>query len=266
LAGEPATLAAMTDGLGDAAFLVQAAVAFGGGIVSFVSPCVLPLLPGYLAMMSGYSTADIAAGEVSTRRMLGTIGLFVAGFTAVFAALGATATSLSRLISRNLPMITRVAGLVIIVAGLLIVAMALSNRGPIAALSRERRFEVRPSRLGRWAPPVMGMAFAFGWTPCIGPILTVVLATASSQATVGRGIALLVAYSLGLAVPFLAAGLGLMKLFARLRRWLKPINIASGIALAAFGVVMVTGNLSSWASSLANFFNDVPFLRNFAGV
>ena len=154
----------------------------------------------------------------------------------------------------------------IILAGLLMVAMALSNRGPLAALNRERRFDVRPSRLGKWAPPVMGMAFAFGWTPCIGPILTVVLATASSQDTVGRGIGLLVAYSLGLAVPFLIAGLGVMKLFGRLKRWLKPINIASGLALAGFGLVMVTGNLSVWSSQLARFFIDVPFLRDLASV
>lgn len=253
-------------GLGESTFLLQALVAFGGGIISFVSPCVLPLLPGYLAMMSGYSTTDIAEGNVSTPKMLRTIGMFVAGFTLVFAALGATATSLSRVISRNLPDITRVAGFVIILAGLLMVAMALSNRGPLAALNRERRFDVRPSRLGKWAPPVMGMAFAFGWTPCIGPILTVVLATASSQDTVGRGIGLLVAYSLGLAVPFLIAGLGVMKLFGRLKRWLKPINIASGLALAGFGVVMVTGNLSVWSSHLARFFIDVPFLRDLASV
>lgn len=256
----------MTEGLGESAFLLQALIAFGGGIISFVSPCVLPLLPGYLAMMSGYSTTDIAEGNVSTGRMVRTIGMFVAGFTVVFAALGATATSLSQLISRNLPEITRIAGFVIIVAGLLMVAMAVSNRGPLAALNRERRFDVRPSRLGKWAPPVMGMAFAFGWTPCIGPILTVVLATASSQDTVGRGMGLLVAYSLGLGVPFLAAGLGVMKLFGKMKRWLKPINIASGLALAGFGVVMVTGNLAAWSSSLARLFINVPFLSELANV
>ncbi|MGH8912346.1 MAG: cytochrome c biogenesis CcdA family protein [Acidimicrobiia bacterium] len=261
-----ATLEGMTDGLGQSAFLLQAVVAFGGGIMSFISPCVLPLLPGYLAMMSGYSTAEITTGEVSTSRMLGTIGLFIAGFTLVFAALGASATSLSQFIRVNLPDITRIAGIVIIVAGLLIVAMAVSDRGPLAALYRERRFQVRPSRLGGWAPPVMGMAFAFGWTPCIGPILTVVLATAAAQGTVGRGIGLLVAYSLGLGVPFLISGLGLMKVFTRVRRWLKPINIASGVALALFGVVMVTGNLAVWSAELSRWFLDVPFLRRLANV
>lgn len=252
--------------LGQATFLIQAVVAFGGGVISFVSPCVLPLLPGYLAMMSGYSTAEIAEGNVSTARMLRTVGLFVAGFTVVFAVLGATATGLSQMINRNLPDITRIAGFVVIVFGLLIVLMAVTNRGPMAALSRERRFDVRPSRLGSFAPPVMGMAFAFGWTPCVGPILTVVLANAATQDTVGRGVGLLVAYSLGLGIPFLVAGLGLMKLFSRMGRWLQPITIASGLALAAFGVVMVTGTLNDWSAELSRFFIDVPFLEDLAEV
>lgn len=256
----------MTEGLGQSAFALQALVAFGGGIMSFVSPCVLPLLPGYLAMMSGYSTAEIASGEVSTARMLRVVLLFIAGFTLVFAALGASATSLSQLLRVNLPDLTRVAGLVVVAAGLLIVAMAVSNRGPLAALNRERRVEVRPSRLGNWAPPVMGMAFAFGWTPCIGPILTVVLATAASQGTVWRGVGLLVAYSLGLGVPFLVAALGLAKVFTRLRPWLKPINIASGLMLAAFGLVMATGNLTAWSAALSRWFLEVPFLRSLANV
>lgn len=256
----------MTEGLSQSGFFLQAVVAFGGGIVSFISPCVLPLLPGYLAMMSGYSTADVAAGAVPVRRMLGKVLLFIAGFTLVFAVLGATATSLSQVLRQNLPQLTRVAGAVIVVAGIAVVLMAVTDRGPMAFLNRERRFDVRPSRLGRWAAPVMGMAFAFGWTPCIGPILTVVLATAATQGTIGRGVGLLVAYALGLGVPFLAAGLGLAKVFTRLRRWLKPINIASGVALAAFGVVMLTGTLSAWSSSLSRVFIDVPILRQLANI
>lgn len=254
------------DGLAQSGFLLQAVVAFGGGIMSFVSPCVLPLLPGYLAMMSGYSAADIASGSVPTRKMLAKIGLFIAGFTLVFAALGAAATSLSEFLRRNLPDLTRIAGAVIVLAGVVMVVMAFTNRGPLGLLNREARFDVRPSRLGRWAAPVMGMAFAFGWTPCIGPILTVVLATASTQETVGRGIGLLVAYSLGLGVPFLVSGLGLVPLFGRLKRWLKPIHIASGVALAAFGVVMLTGTLNTWSGALSRFFIDVPFLENLADV
>lgn len=256
----------MTEGLAESGFLLQALVAFGGGILSFVSPCVLPLLPGYLAMMSGYSAAEVSSGQVPMRRMVTKVGLFILGFTLVFAALGASATTLSQVIRRNLPELTRLAGVLIVAMGVLIVAMAVTNRGPLAALSRERRFDVRPSRLGRWAAPVMGMAFAFGWTPCIGPILTVVLATAATQETIGRGVGLLVAYSLGLGVPFLLAGLGLAKVFTRLRRWLKPINIASGLALAAFGIVMLSGNLTAWSARLTRVFIDVPFLENLANI
>lgn len=256
----------MGEGISESVFLLQALVAFGGGIISFASPCVLPLLPGYLAMMSGYTTTAVLEGEVSTRRMLAKIGLFIAGFTLVFAALGATATSLSAFIRSYLPDLTRAAGLVIIVVGLLIVAMAISERGPLGWLNRERRVDVRPSRLGAWAPPVMGMAFAFGWTPCIGPILTVVLATAATQDTVGRGIGLLVAYSLGLGVPFIIAGLGTVKAFGRLRRWLKPINIASGLALAGFGLVMFTGHISRWSAWLSRAFIDIPFLEQLASI
>lgn len=254
------------DGLAQSGFLLQAVVAFGGGIVSFVSPCVLPLVPGYLAMMSGYSTVDVASGSVPTRKMLAKIGLFISGFTLVFAALGATATSLSEVLRRNLPDLTRIAGALIIVVGVLIVVMAFTNRGPLGILDREVRFDVRPSRLGGWAAPVMGMAFAFGWTPCIGPILTVVLATAATQEMIGQGIGLLVAYSLGLGVPFLVAGLGMVGVFARLKRWLKPINIVSGVALAGFGVVMMTGTLSVWSAELSRFFIDVPFLESLADV
>ncbi|MFP3915573.1 MAG: cytochrome c biogenesis CcdA family protein [Actinomycetota bacterium] len=256
----------MTEGLAQSGFLLQAIVAFGGGILSFVSPCVLPLLPGYLAMMSGYSATDVSSGQVPMRSMLAKVGLFIGGFTLVFAVLGATATSLSQVIRQNLPQLTRIAGAVIVVAGLLIVAMAVSNRGPLAFLNRERRFDVRPSRLGRWSAPVMGMAFAFGWTPCIGPILTVVLATAATQDTLGRGVGLLVAYALGLGVPFLLAALGLARVFTGLRRWLKPINVVSGLALAAFGVVMLTGTLSTWSSRLSRLFIDVPFLEQLANI
>ena len=252
--------------LGQSAFLIQAVVAFGGGVISFVSPCVLPLLPGYLAMMSGHTTADIAEGRADTARMVRTIAGFVAGFTLVFALLGATATGLSQTLNRNLPGLTRVAGVVVVVFGLAVVALALWGDGPLAALNRQARIDVRPSRLGSFAPPVMGMAFAFGWTPCVGPILTVVLANAATQATVGRGIGLLVSYSLGLGIPFMAAGLGLVKAFARLKRWLRPITIVSGLALAGFGVVMLTGTLTDWSADLSRFFLDVPWLAELAAV
>ncbi len=256
----------MFENVDSAAYLVQVLIAFGAGIISFVSPCVLPLLPGYLSMMSGYSASQLESGDVSMGRMTRVIVLFIAGFTVVFVALGAIATGLRTWLVQNLDTLTRLAGLTVIMFGILMVAMAVSEQGVIGTFARERRLDVRPSRLGGWAPPVMGMAFGFAWTPCIGPVLTVILATASLQATLGRGVGLLVAYSLGLGIPFLLSGLGLFKVFGRLRPYLRPINIVSGVLLTLFGVIMLTGNIST----LSNWFSDVmlsiPFLRDLATI
>jgi cytochrome c-type biogenesis protein len=249
-----------------AAFIVQLLVAFGAGVISFVSPCVLPLLPGYLSMMSGYSASQLEAGDVSTGRMLRVILFFIAGFTVVFVALGAVATGLRTWLVQNLTTFTRIAGIVIIAFGVLMVAMAISNRGLLTSFSQDRRIDVRPSRLGAWAPPVMGAAFGFAWTPCIGPVLTVILATASLQETVMRGMGLLLAYSLGLGVPFLLAGLGLFKVFGRLKPYLRTINIVSGAVLAGFGVVLLTGNLNVISGWFSDLFFSVPFLEDLATI
>lgn len=256
----------MFENVDDVTYLVQLVIAFGAGVISFVSPCVLPLLPGYLSMMSGYSATQLETGEVSTRRMLRVILLFILGFTVVFAAIGATATALSSLLVQNLPTLTRIAGLVIIVFGLLMITMAVSERGVLAPFGRERRLQVRPSRLGGWAPPLMGAAFAFGWSPCIGPVLTVILATAATRQTLTEGVLLLIVYSLGLGVPFLAAGLGLFRLFGRLKPYLRPINIVSGALLALFGVVMVTGAVTDLSAWFQRVFFEIPFLRDLAEV
>lgn len=250
----------------DASLFLQLAIAFGGGVLSFLSPCVLPLVPGYLSMMSGYSVAAMEEGQVSNRRMLAVVGLFISGFTVVFAAFGATASSLGRFLSANLPLASRIAGGVVLVFGLIMVALAISERGLLQPLSRDYRPQVRPSKLGAFAPPVMGAAFAFGWTPCIGPILTVVLATAATRETLGQGVALLVAYSLGLGLPFLLSALGMHRLFKKIRPHLKTINIASGALLAVFGLVMVTGNLNRLSSAVTNFITRIPILENLASI
>lgn len=252
--------------MADATFALQLFLAFGGGVISCVSPCVLPLMPGYLSMMSGYSASDLESGRASTRRLLRVIGLFVLGFTVVFATLGALATGLGQFLVRNQSLINRVAGALIIGFGLLMVGMAISNRGFLGSLNQERRVDVRPSRLGAWAPPVMGMAFGFGWTPCVGPILSVVLATAATRDTVIQGVVLLVAYSLGLGVPFLLAGLGVRQLFKRVRRFLRPISVASGLLLAAFGVVMVSGNLGRVSGFFTDILVRIPFLEDLATI
>lgn len=225
---------------------VSIIAAFAFGALSFLSPCVLPLLPGYLSMMSGYSASEVSEGQADWQRMLRVTLLFVAGFTFVFVALGATATGLSRTLLTNQDTITRIAGFVVIGFGLFIAISAVYRPGLLMPMMRERRVDVRPSRLGGWAPPVMGAAFGFGWTPCIGPTLGAILGIAATQETVGQGMFLLFVYSLGLGVPFVVSGLLIGKLvntLAWIKRHFTPITVASGVLLALFGVLMVSGRL-----------------------
>jgi cytochrome c-type biogenesis protein len=217
-------------------------VAFGAGMLSFLSPCVLPLVPAYISMVSGLSAAEIEAGEKRhiVPLLRGVLG-FIAGFTVVFTALGAAASSLGHLLLDHQRGLVIVAGAVIVVLGLW-----LTGIGTPRLFMSERRFHPRASRLGVWAPPVMGMAFAFGWTPCIGPVLGGVLGLAAARATLTSGLLLLVSYSLGLGVPFLATGLAfghLTEVMARVRRRLGVVNAVAGLLLVAFGVLLLTGNL-----------------------
>jgi cytochrome c-type biogenesis protein len=229
-------------------------VAFGAGIISFLSPCVLPLVPAYLSMMSGVSSAELATvARPDSRRMLRATLLFVAGFTVVFAALEATASGLGQTLRSHEHLLNQIAGVVIIAAGLIFAGLLRP-----AFVMRERRWHVAPSQLGEWAAPVMGMAFAFGWTPCIGPVLAAVLSLASDTHTLGRGEAMLVAYSLGLGVPFVVAGLAFGRLtgvFSFARAHLRAINVVSGLLLAGLGVLLLTDNLhvlSTWFSDVLN--------------
>ena len=242
--------------------LASMLIAFVFGALSFLSPCVLPLLPGYLTMMSGYSSQDLAEGEVSSRRMLRVSLLFVAGFTAVFVALGATATSLAGTLNRNTSVINTVGGWLIISLGLFIAVTAIWNPSFLMPFMRERRMEVRPSRLGAWAPPVMGVAFGFGWTPCIGPTLASILTIAATQDSITQGMILLAFYGLGLGLPFVLFAIGIDKLYGTLawfRRHLKPITIVSGVLLALFGVLMLTGQIIELNRWLQRILPELPF-------
>ena len=227
-------------------------VAFGGGVVSFLSPCVLPLVPSYLSMMSGVSSAELAAASrPDQRRLLRSTLLFVAGFTVVFAALEATASGLGRTLQSHQHLLNQIAGGVIVLAGVVVAGLFRP-----AFLMRERRIHVSPSKLGEWGAPVMGMAFAFGWTPCIGPVLAAVLTLAGDSHTLGRGEAMLVAYSLGLGVPFILAGVAFGRLtgvFNFARRHVRAINLVSGVLLAGLGILLLSDNLhllSTWFSDL----------------
>ena len=249
----------------DMALALQLAVAFGGGVLAFISPCVLPLLPGYLAMVSGYSVADLRTGAASTSRMLRATLLFVAGFTIVFVAQGAGATSISRFLLQNQVVVTRIAGAVIAVFGVVMVGMSFSARGVFGFFARERRFHVGVSRFGSLSPVVLGAAFGFGWSPCIGTILGGVLAIAASQDTVWAGMFLLFVFSLGIGVPFVASGLGLSKAFGALevvRRVSRPLIIVAGVLMTAFGILMVLGGLSWLSRVISNLFAALPLLSN----
>jgi cytochrome c-type biogenesis protein len=225
------------------------------GAASFISPCVLPLLPGYISLMSGYSLQDLSDGNASMKRVVGMTALFVLGFSLVFVSLGATATSISAMLNRQI--FTVVAGWLIIVMGMFIAITAVWTPQALLPFMRDRRFDAhRAQRLGYLGPPVMGAAFAFGWTPCIGPFLASALALGATAGTVGEGMLVLLFYSLGLGIPFLLTSLLLAKAFSTfnwIKRHLTPITVGSGLLLAAFGVVMVTGNMGR----LSNFFFEL---------
>ena len=223
--------------------------AFAGGLVSFASPCVLPLVPAYLSIITGLEISEIERGP---RHHLGRIardtGLFIAGFAVVFILLGLTATALGRALVHQQALITRISGLLVL-AFALFLAGSLVLRSPW--LYQERRFHPRLSRYGPLAAPVAGMAFGFGWAPCIGPVLGSVLAVAATQAHAVQGATLLAAYSLGLGVPFLATGLALGRVAGAVgwvKRHYAAITITSACALGFFGVLLTLNKLT-WVTS-----------------
>lgn len=225
------------------------------GAASFVSPCVLPLLPGYVSLMSGYDMAELAEGNVSMRRVVGRTGLFVLGFSVVFISLGATATSISGILNQSV--FTTIAGWLIVAMGVFIAVTAVWTPAWLLPVMKDRRIESsRARRLGVFGPPVMGAAFAFGWTPCIGPFLASALLLGANTETVGEGMLVLAFYSIGLGIPFLLTSLLLAKAFSAftwVKRYLTQITVASGLLLAAFGVLLITGQiveLSAWFSDL----------------
>lgn len=232
--------------------------ALGGGVVSFLSPCVLPIVPAYLSVITGLDVAEVKEGD---RRHLPRIawhtGLFIAGFTLVFVLLGLTATAFGRTLLRNQAMITRL-------SGLLILAMALYMLGSLVlrapGLYQEKRWHPNLSRFGPFAAPVAGIAFGFGWTPCIGPVLSAVLGKAASSETATQGAVLLLFYSAGLGIPFMATGLAFGRL-AGAMTWVKrhstAITATSAVALGFFGLLLafnqfvwLTAKLQSAARSV----------------
>jgi cytochrome c-type biogenesis protein len=214
------------------------------GLLSFLSPCVLPLVPPYLVYLAGTSLERFADAEPEPQVRWETVGaaaLFVAGFSTVFVALGASASVFGSLIRAYADKLALVAGVVIIIMGLHFLGVTR-----LALLYREKRVTV-PKPVGLWGAYVMGLAFAFGWTPCIGPILAVILAIAASEATVTKGAGLLAVYSLGLGIPFLAAAFAVepfAKFLARFRGYLPVVEKTMGGLLVLTGIAFLTGFVS----------------------
>jgi cytochrome c-type biogenesis protein len=224
------------------------AVAFLAGLLSFLSPCVLPLVPSYIGFLTGLSLDQMTA----RRRVTFTHAvLFVLGFTLVFLLLGATATALGRTLAFHKVWLERIGGLLIILFGLVCLGV-LKFRFLLA----EKRVHLQDKPLGYLGSVVVGMAFAAGWTPCIGPILGGIFTLASAQDTVGRGMTLLGAYSAGLAVPFLLAAWAVDRFltwFQGFRRYLPWVMRVSGILLVFVGLLLVSGQftrLAGWLQGL----------------
>jgi cytochrome c-type biogenesis protein len=225
---------------------VKGLISFGAGLVGFLSPCVLPLLPGYAAFMTGSGASE----RVPVRRALPGTLAFVGGLTAVFVSLGATASVLSGFLNDHKRGLEIFSGLFIIAMGILLVS---AERFPL--LMRERRFHLRPggSPLRTFA---LGAAFALGWTPCIGPTLGAALNLAATSKGLASGIGLLFAYSLGLGAPFIAAGLGLVTFGGRLKRHAATIQVVGGAVLIGIGVLVLTGRLTEITIWMQRVFGD----------
>jgi cytochrome c-type biogenesis protein len=231
---------------------VGLAAAFIAGFVSFLSPCILPLIPAYLSFMTGLTTAELSASERQTARVMVPALLFVLGFSLVFIALGASASVLGQFLSQYRLALERIGGLFVVAFGVLMLGIV-----KVPWLYGEARADMSSARtFGKAAALVMGVAFAAGWTPCVGPILGTILGLASATGSVARGALLLVAYSAGLGIPFLVVALAFDRA-APLMKWLNRysvvVNRIAGIVLIFVGVLIATGRLVVLASWLARF-------------
>jgi cytochrome c-type biogenesis protein len=230
--------------------------AFLAGLVSFLSPCVLPLVPGYVSLISGVGVEQLKTQESQLLRkvMLNSIA-FILGFSVVFIALGAVATEVSQMLARYRSTLAQVAGVVIILFGL-----HLTGVFKIKALYTDARLHSVKGGSTAWGAFVIGFAFAFGWTPCVGPVLTVILTFAAAQDSITKGVVLLAIYSMGLAVPFLLTALGVerfLKFYSRFRAHMHAIEVASGALLVVLGVLLVIGRFTIIS-------NYLSFLNRFA--
>jgi cytochrome c-type biogenesis protein len=240
---------------------VSLLTALFAGMISFLSPCVLPLVPGYLSAVTGVAAADLE--EASWRKVVPPALTFIASFSTIFIILGLSATGISQALRTNLQTLNKVAGVLIIAMGIFFIATLFITR-----LNAEWRVDALMERAGKGGPIVAGAAFAIAWTPCVGPTLAAILGLASTSSSVWQGGVMLAVYSLGLAIPFLLTAVGFARMttaFAVIRRHYAAIMATGGAVLVVMGVLVYTGELfrlnieaQQWLDGIGlNFFNEV---------
>ena len=234
--------------------MIELLIAFGAGLISFLSPCVLPLIPGYVSFISGQSLQEILKSKQIDFLPL---VLFCSGFSTVFIILGASASFLGQTLLQNSEILRIIAGIIIIIFSLQLIGLI-----NIGYLNLEKRFDAKKSQ-NIFFPYVIGLAFGFGWTPCIGPILGSILALASIEETLSRAVILLISYSLGLAIPFILSGYLIQRFLLFSKNFKRNINLISkigGFILLITGILILTNQLQSLGFYIIKIF---PFMQNF---
>jgi cytochrome c-type biogenesis protein len=233
--------------------------AFVFGLLSFVSPCVLPIVPGYISFISGFTLEEMKDGasrNAAMRSIVLNSLFFILGFTLVFILMGATATTIGKILNENLELVSKIAGVLIVVFGL-----HMAGAFKLNFLNYEKRFHLQNKKFGVLGSFLIGTAFAFGWTPCIGPVLAGILLVAAQQETVLKGMILLGSYSLGLGIPFFLTGISINLFFGffnRIKKYFHAIEVAGGGLLVVLGILIFTGYLTVIASYIARW---LPFLN-----
>ena len=220
--------------------LIKSFLAFGAGFISFLSPCVLPLIPGYISYISGESLGDIV--EKQKKIILKTV-LFSLGFSLVFISFGATASLIGNILLENSNTLRIIAGIIIIIFSLQLIGILNLN-----FLNQEKRFQTKNYSNNLFFPVLVGAAFGFGWTPCIGPVLGSILTLAAVESSIGKGILLLSFYSLGLAIPFILSGYGISKFLVfskNFRKNIKIVSVTGGVILLITGILILTNKLQA---------------------
>lgn len=236
-------------------------VAFTAGVLSFLSPCILPLIPSYISYITGITFGELTQQVLPKRvRFLTTTHslLFIAGFTVVFVLLGASFTFLGGFLSQHQNVIKKIGGIIVILFGLNIAGIL-----KLGFLQREKKFEIKAKPLGFLGSFLVGATFSLGWTPCVGPILSSILILSSTSEQIGKGIALLLSYSAGLGIPFLLSGIlinNFLAYFQKIKKYLRIISIISGLFIVIIGIMILTDYFGTLTSYLATWFSPLDNL------